>query len=153
MVVAVLPSGEVGHGRVEVTPSVPIPELLAIDAMAAFDFAILLRSAGSYVAHADAELLARQRKHQRELGPVSTWILRIWNGNAAVSSRRNARLERWFCSGGRRRLAGPDMDHNTQGPPRRVQSTRPSAVSGTPSSARRARCSAPPGSGLALPSE
>lgn len=38
--------------------------------MAAFVLAVLLRPSRSDVAHADAELLARQRKHQWELGPV-----------------------------------------------------------------------------------
>jgi hypothetical protein len=38
--------------------------------MAAFDFAVLLRPSRSDIAHARAELLARQRQHQRELGAV-----------------------------------------------------------------------------------
>jgi hypothetical protein len=70
VVVAVLPRGEVAHGRIKVPPGVTIPELLVIDAMAAFDLAVLLRPSWLDVTDAHTEFLAPQRKRQRELGPI-----------------------------------------------------------------------------------
>jgi hypothetical protein len=46
----------------------------------------------------------------------------------------------------------PQVTQGDQGPPARGQSTRPSGVRGTPSSARRARCSSAPAVPFMLPS-
>ena len=72
IVVLALPAPKGGGGRLEVREALPAPELLLIDPMAAFDFAVLLRPAGPNVPVADPGGFDPQHERKGELLPVVT---------------------------------------------------------------------------------
>ncbi len=72
IVVPGLPAPKGGGGRLEVREALPAPELLLIDPMAAFDFAVLLRPAGPNVPVADPGGFDPQHEGKGELWPVVT---------------------------------------------------------------------------------
>jgi hypothetical protein len=70
VVVPALPRGECLVGRIEILAAIASPEFFVIDAMAAFDLAVLLRASRPDIAHPHAEVLTGEREEQRELGAV-----------------------------------------------------------------------------------
>jgi hypothetical protein len=88
------PGGEGDAGNLEVLAGIAAPELFLVDAMAAFDLAVLLRTLRADVAHPHAQLLAGQVDDERELGPVVDLELANLNRERRCElAEGNARLE------------------------------------------------------------
>ena len=62
--------------RIEVLADIVSPEFFVIDAMAAFDLAVLLRAPRTDIAHPYAEVLTCEGEEERNSVPLSTWMLR-----------------------------------------------------------------------------
>jgi len=67
VVVLLLPGGESWHGRLEIGEGMAAPELLLVNAVTAFDLAVLLGKSCLDVPTPDPGFLNAQRKGQREI--------------------------------------------------------------------------------------
>jgi hypothetical protein len=76
VVVVGFPGAQAHRGRIEILELLPAPELLLIDAVAAFDLAVLLGAPRLDVPVPDAQGLDRQGEREREfvaVVPAESW--------------------------------------------------------------------------------
>lgn len=98
VVVDPLPAGQRPARLVEGDEAMAAPEFLVVDAVAPFDFAVLLGTARADVAQLNAGFLDGERERQRELGTVITLEAPNPEGQSAAHLGKKSMDARWFCS-------------------------------------------------------